>query len=132
MIEKINHVGIAVHNLDESIKTYENLGFSVVGRETVASQKVEVAMIEIGESHIELLQPTADDSPIAKFLEKKGSGIHHIAVSVDDIEKALKEYEEKGIRMIDTVPRNGAHGTKIAFVHPKSTNGVLLELCMEA
>ncbi len=132
MIEKINHVGIAVPNLDEAIETYNKLGFTILGREIVASQKVEVAMIQIGESHIELLQPTAEDSPIAKFLEKKGPGIHHLAVSVDDIDKALKEYEQKGIRMIDTVPRDGAHGTKIAFVHPKSTNGVLLELCMEA
>jgi len=132
MIEKINHVGIAVPNLDEAIETYNKLGFTILGREIVASQKVEVAMIQIGESHIELLQPTAEDSPIAKFLEKKGPGIHHLAVSVDDIDKALQEYEQKGIRMIDTVPRDGAHGTKIAFVHPKSTNGVLLELCMEA
>ena len=89
-------------------------------------------MIQIGQSHIELLQPTAEDSPIAKFIEKKGPGIHHLAVSVDDIEKVLHEYEQKGVRMIDTVPRDGAHGTKIAFIHPKSTNGVLLELCMEA
>jgi len=132
MIEKINHIGIAVPNLDEAIETYNKLGFTILGREIVASQKVEVAMIQIGESHIELLQPTAEDSPIAKFLEKKGPGIHHLAVSVDDIDKALQEYEQKGIRMIDTVPRDGAHGTKIAFVHPKSTNGVLLELCMEA
>jgi len=132
MIEKINHVGIAVPNLDEAIETYNKLGFTILGREIVASQKVEVAMIQIGESHIELLQPTAEDSPIAKFLEKKGPGIHHFAVSVDDINTALQEYEQKGIRMIDTVPRNGAHGTKIAFIHPKSTNGVLLELCMEA
>ena len=132
MIEKINHIGIAVPDLDAAIETYKNLGFSVVGRETVESQKVEVAMIQIGESHIELLQPTADDSPIAKFLEKNRPGIHHLAVSVDDIETALQEYEQKGVRMIDTIPRDGAHGTKIAFVHPKSTNGVLLELCMEA
>ena len=115
MIEKINHIGIAVPNLDEAIETYKNLGFSIQGREIVASQKVEVAMIQIGDSHIELLQPTVEDSPIAKFLEKKGPGIHHFAVSVDDIEKAIFEYEQKGVRMIDTVPRDGAHGTKIAF-----------------
>ncbi|HHE40783.1 MAG TPA: methylmalonyl-CoA epimerase [Candidatus Cloacimonetes bacterium] len=132
MIKKINHIGIAVPNLDEAIETYKNLGFSIQSREFVPSQKVEVAMIQIGQSHIELLQPTAEDSPIAKFIEKKGPGIHHLAVSVDDIEKVLHEYEQKGVRMIDTVPRDGAHGTKIAFIHPKSTNGVLLELCMEA
>ena len=103
-----------------------------MSREIVSSQKAEVAMIQIGENHIELLQPTAEDSPIAKFLEHNGPGIHHLAVRVDDIEKTLLEYEQKGIRMIDTVPRGGAHGTKIALVHPKSTNGVLLELCMEA
>ena len=103
-----------------------------MSREIVPSQKAEVAMIQIGENHIELLQPTAEESPIAKFLEHNGPGIDHLAVRVDDIEKTLLEYEQKGIRMIDTVPRGGAHGTKIALVHPKSTNGVLLELCMEA
>ena len=132
MIEKINHIGIAVPNLDAAIETYKDLGFLVVGREIVESQKVEVAMIQIGESHIELLQPISDESPIAKFLEKNRPGIHHLAVSVDDIEKALHEYEKQGVRMIDTTPRDGAHGSKIAFVHPKSTGGVLLELCMEA
>lgn len=132
MIKKINHIGIAVPDLDAAIDTYKNLGFTVVGREIVESQKVEVAMIKIGESHIELLQPISADSPIAKFLEKNRPGIHHLAVSVDDIEKALQEYEQKGVHTIDTTPRNGVHNTKIAFVHPKSTNGVLLELCMEA
>ncbi len=131
MIEKINHLGIAVTDLDKAIETYEKLGFRVDHREEVPSQKVEVAMITIGESHIELLQPTADDSPIAKFLEKKGPGIHHLAVEVDDIEQALKEYSNQDIVMIDKTPRDGAHNTRIAFVHPKSTNGVLLELCME-
>ncbi len=132
MITKINHIGIAARNLDEAIETYKNLGFSIINREIVSSQKVEVAMIQIGKNYIELLQPTAEDSPIAKFLEHNGPGIHHLAVRVDDIEKTLLEYEKKGILMIDTVPREGAHGTKIAFVHPKSTNGVLLELCMKA
>jgi len=131
MIEKINHIGIAVPDLDKAIETYEKLGFHVDHREEVASQKVEVAMITVGESRIELLQPTAEDSPIARFIEKKGPGIHHLAVGVDDIDKALKEYSKEDIVMIDKTPRDGAHGTRIAFVHPKSTGGVLLELCME-
>ncbi|OGU00539.1 MAG: methylmalonyl-CoA epimerase, partial [Geobacteraceae bacterium GWC2_48_7] len=95
----------------------------------VAEQKVRVAMLQVGESKIELLEPTSPDSPIAKFLEKNGPGIHHIAYEVDDIEAAIAKLTEDGMRMIDSVPRNGAHGTRIAFVHPKSSNGVLTELC---
>lgn len=131
MIEKIHHIGIGVLDLDNAIETYEKLGFHVDHREKVESQKVEVAMITVGESRIELLQPTAEDSPIAKFIEKKGPGIHHLAVGIDDIEQALQEYAKEDVIMIDTTPRDGAHGSKIAFVHPKSTGGVLLELCME-
>lgn len=130
MLTKINHIGIAVKSLDESLPFYrDQLGMSFQGFEEVAEQKVKVAMLRIGESMIELLEPTSEDSPVARFLEKSGPGIHHIAYEVSDIEAAIAELQAQGARMIDTVPRSGAHGTRIAFVHPKSSNGVLTELC---
>ena len=101
------------------------------GIEEVASQKVRVAFLPMGEVRIELLEPTSDDSPIAKFIAKRGEGIHHIAFGTDDVEEELKSVSEKEIRLIDKVPRSGAHGAKIAFLHPKSTLGVLMELCQE-
>ncbi len=127
MIKKIDHVGIAVKSLDEAIKTYKALGFEVAEIEEVAEQKVRVAMLPAGESRIELLEATSPDSAIAKFVEKRGEGIHHIAINVENIEEALKKAKEAGLKLIDEEPRIGAGGKKVAFVHPKSTHGVLLE-----
>ncbi|AAR36693.1 methylmalonyl-CoA epimerase [Geobacter sulfurreducens] len=130
MLSKINHIGIAVTSLDAAVPFYrDNLGMAFTGTEEVAEQKVRVAFFQIGETKIELLEPTAEDSPIAKFLEKNGNGIHHIAYEVDDIEAAIAKLVADGARMIDSSPRNGAHGARIAFVHPKSSGGVLTELC---
>ncbi|AAL82072.1 methylmalonyl-CoA epimerase [Pyrococcus furiosus DSM 3638] len=129
MFKKIDHVGIAVKNLEEAIKIWEGLGLKVEEIEEVPDQKVRVAVIKIGESRIELLEATSEDSPIAKFIEKRGEGIHHIALGVEGIEKKLEELKEKGYRLIDEKPRIGAGGAKIAFIHPKSVTGVLLELC---
>ena len=126
--QRIDHVGIAVKSIDEAAKLYQDLGLSVQGTEVVESQKVKVAFITIGESRIELLESTAPDGNIAKFIESKGEGIHHLAVKVDNIEKALEELAAKGYALIDKAPRIGAGGHKIAFVHPKATKGVLLEL----
>ena len=126
---KINHLGIATKGIDEALKFWEDaLGLENVHTEIVADQKVRVAMLPLGESRIELLEPTSDDSPISKFLEKRGGGIHHIAVEVDDIETSLKTLKEKGMRLIDESPRLGAEGCLVAFIHPSSSNGVLLEL----
>jgi methylmalonyl-CoA/ethylmalonyl-CoA epimerase len=130
MLTKINHIGIAVTSLEAALPFYrDNLSMPFAGIEEVAEQKVRVAMLEIGESKIELLEPTSPDSPIAKFIEKNGVGIHHIAYEVDDIEAAIAKVMGDGGRMVDEVPRNGAHGTRIAFIHPKSSLGVLTELC---
>ncbi|WP_297548000.1 methylmalonyl-CoA epimerase [Thermococcus sp.] len=129
MFKKIDHVGIAVKNLEEAIKVWEGLGLKVDEIEEVPDQKVRTAIIHIGESRIELLEPTTEDSPIAKFIAKRGEGIHHIALGVTNIEEHLRELKEKGYRLIDEEPRIGAGGAKIAFVHPKAVTGVLLELC---
>ncbi len=130
MVSKLDHIGIAVDNLEESIKFYEEtLGLKLQGIETVEEQKVKVAFLPVGDTEIELLEATSSDSPIAKFIEKKGQGVQHLAFRVENIEKALEEAKEKGIRLIDEKPRYGAGGAKIAFLHPKSTNGVLVELC---
>ncbi len=126
---KINHLGIATNGIDEALKFWENaLGLENVHTEVVEDQKVRVAMLPIGESRIELLEATSEDSPIAKFLEKRGGGIHHIAVEVEDIESALAKLKSEGMRLIDEKPRIGAEGCLVAFVHPASANGVLLEL----
>ncbi|MHB8058912.1 MAG: methylmalonyl-CoA epimerase [Desulfuromonadaceae bacterium] len=130
MLTKINHIGIAVNSLDDSVPFYrDNLGMALVGIEEVAEQKVRVAMLQVGESLIELLEPTAPDSPVALFIAKNGVGIHHIAYEVDDVEAAIARLLADGARMIDEKPRQGAHGTRIAFIHPKSSGGVLTELC---
>ena len=129
---KINHLGIATKGIDEALKFWENaLGLENVHTETVEDQKVRVAMLPLGESRIELLEPTSEDSPITKFLEKRGGGIHHIAVEVEDIESALAKLKAEGARLIDEKPRIGAEGCLVAFVHPSSANGVLLELVQE-
>ncbi len=130
MVKKVDHIGIAVSNLDEALKFYQEiLGMKLQGIEVVEEQKVKVAFLPIGDTEIELLESTDKEGPIARFIEKKGEGIQHIAYKVDDIEKALEEMRQKGIRLIDEKPRYGAGGAKIAFLHPKSTNGVLIELC---
>ncbi|HTK27802.1 MAG TPA: methylmalonyl-CoA epimerase [Pyrinomonadaceae bacterium] len=126
---KINHLGIATKGIDEALKFWgDALGLENVHTETVEDQKVRVAMLPLGESRIELLEPTSDDSPISKFLEKRGAGIHHIAVEVDDIEASLARLRSRGIRLIDENPRVGAENCLVAFVHPAAANGVLLEL----
>ena len=129
MFKKIDHLGIAVSNLDEALKTYELLGFTAVGVEEVPEQKVKVAFLPVGESNIELLMPTDEKSSIARFLLNRGEGIHHLALLVENLEEKLKELKEKGFTLIDENPRIGAHGKKIAFLHPKSTKSVLIELC---
>lgn len=132
MIEKVSHIGIAVKNLDEALETWTKLGLEVEGIETVESQKVRVAFLPVGkEVRIELLEPTSEDSPIAKFIEKKGAGIHHLALATDNVENELKVLEEKELRLIDKTPREGAHNASIAFLHPKALAGVLLEVCQE-
>lgn len=127
---KIDHLGIAVQSLDETVKFYHDiLGLPLKGIEEVASQKVRVAMLPIGESKIELLEPTDPESSIAKFMEKRGQGIHHVAVQVDDVQAEFERLKNLGVQFIGEEPTIGAGGSKIIFVHPKSTNGVLLELC---
>jgi len=132
MLQKINHIGIAVASLEAALPFYQdNLTMPFAGIEEVPEQKVRVAMLQIGASKIELLEPTSPESPIAKFIEKNGAGIHHIAYQVDDLSAAIAKLLADGVRMIDESPRNGAHGTQIAFIHPKSSAGVLTELCQE-
>lgn len=126
----IEHIGIAVNSLEESIPYYEKiLGLSCYAVEEVVDQKVKTAFFKVGDTKLELLEPTADDSPIAKFLEKKGPGIHHLAFAMPDVEKALQDAEENGVKLIDKAPRGGAEGLEIGFLHPKSTGGVLTEFC---
>ena len=130
MIQKVDHIGIAVRSLAETIPYYENaLGMKLLKTEEVESQKVRTAFFEAGETHVELLEPTADDSPIAKFLEKNGEGIHHVAFGVDDITGQLKQAADAGVKLIHEVPMIGAGGKQVAFLHPKFTHGVLTEFC---
>ncbi|MBC2592996.1 methylmalonyl-CoA epimerase [Ruficoccus amylovorans] len=131
MLQQIDHLGIAVNSLDEAIPYYENaLGLKCEHREEVASQKVRTAFFECGQVHIELLEPMSEDSPIAKFIAKNGEGIHHIAFRTDNIEGQLKQASDNGVRLINEVPVDGAGGKLVAFLHPKSTRGVLTEFCM--
>jgi methylmalonyl-CoA/ethylmalonyl-CoA epimerase len=130
MTKKINHIGVAVRSIDAATPFYRDvLGMVFEGTEVVAEQKVKVAFFSVGESRVELLEPTADDSPVAKFLEKNGEGTHHVAYEVDDLLATLARLKAAGVRLIDEVPRCGAHGTRIAFLHPKASGGVLTELC---
>lgn len=130
-ISHIEHLGIAVKSLDEAIPYYENiLGMKCHSIEEVADQKVKTAFFKVGQTKLELLEPTSEESPIAKFIEKRGEGIHHLAFAVEDgVANALAEMEGKGVRLIDKAPRKGAEGLNIAFIHPKSTHGVLTEFC---
>ena len=129
----MDHVGVAVKNLDEAISVYRDiLGFKLLGIHVLTERKVKMAFLSTGgETQIELLEPLGSESPVAKFLESRGEGIHHIAVKVDNIEKVLEELKKKGVILVDEKPRTGAEGKKVAFVHPKSTKGVLLELVMQ-
>ena len=132
MLNKIDHIGIAVHSLEEAIPFYEKvMGLTCERIEEVASQKVKTAFFSLGEVHLELLEPTTDDSPIAKFLESKGPGIHHLGLYTDNVEKQLEQAKTAGCRLINETPVDGAGGKLIAFLHPKSTFGVLTEFCSE-
>ena len=132
MPKRINHIGIAVRDIDEAARFYtEALGLQLGGIEEVPDQKVRVAFLPIGEVRIELVQPTSPDSPVAKFLEKNGPGFHHIAYEVDDVAAEVERLKAQGVRMVDQEPRKGAHNTRIAFVHPKASGGVLTELVQE-
>ncbi|HHV79995.1 MAG TPA: methylmalonyl-CoA epimerase [Firmicutes bacterium] len=129
MVELIDHIGIAVPSLEPMIQVFKTgLGIEHCEIEEVGSQKVRTAIFTIGDTRIELLEPTAKESPIAKFIEERGVGIHHIAFRVRDIEEAISRVKQSGMRMIDEKPREGVHGSKIAFIHPKSFGGVLVEL----
>ncbi|MBZ4643807.1 MAG: methylmalonyl-CoA epimerase [Deferribacteraceae bacterium] len=131
MLNKIDHIGIAVKSLDEAVSFYETMGIKPYHYEEVDSQKVKVAFIKVGESNIELLEPTSEESPIFKYIEKKGEGIHHICYDVEDVDKALETLKNDGFKLINEKPMKGAHHKIVAFVHPKSTNGVLTELSMD-
>ena len=129
-LTKIEHIGIAVKDLSEAIPFYENtLGLKCYAIEEVAEQKVRTAFFMLGETKIELLESTDPEGPVGKFIEKKGEGVHHLAFAADGLENALAELSEKGVQLIDKTPRRGAEGLNIAFLHPKSTFGVLTELC---
>ena len=126
----IEHIGIAVKNLEESVKYYESiLGLECYAVEEIPEQKVKTAFFKIGQTKLELLESTDPAGPVGKFIEKKGEGIHHLAFAVENIEECIKEIEEKGVRLIDKTPRKGAEGLDIAFLHPASTHGVLTEFC---
>ncbi len=132
MSRKISHIGIAVKSLEESSKLYKDLlGLDYEGQEIVEDQGVKVAFYLAGDVRIELLEPLSDESPVAKFIEKRGEGIHHIAFDSNDAEGEIETFQSNDIRMIDKTPRKGAHSSMIAFAHPKSTGGVLLELCQK-
>ena len=129
-ILKIDHLGIAVNSMDEGRTFWSDvLGLKFEGAETVAEQKVTTAFFPVGESEVELLESTSPDGPVAKFIEKKGTGFQHVAFRVENIDEALAELKAKGIQLIDQEPRKGAGGARIAFLHPKATGGVLVELC---
>lgn len=127
---RIDHIGVAVRSIEEKAKLYrDTIGLEYKGEETIEEQGVKVAFFRIGESNVELLEPLSGDTPVGKFIEKRGEGIHHIALAVQGIEGIIESYKRAGVRMIDEKPRAGAHGKKIAFLHPSATGGLLIELC---
>ena len=129
MLGRIDHIGVATEDLDGAIALYEGaLGMPVAHRETVESQGVEAVLLDVGEGHVELLRPLRPDTPVGKYLERKGPGLHHVAYAVDDIEGVLGSLKEAGVEMIDSEPRVGIRGSRVAFVHPRSTGGVLTEI----
>ena len=125
---KLDHVGVAVPSIEDALEIYEALGLAEQKREIVAGQQVTVAFLPVGESRIELLEPTSPDSPVAKFLQKRGAGIHHLCFAVDDIEAALADLAQRGFRLIHQTPVPGADGKRVAFLHPEAGGGVLIEL----
>ncbi|WP_264738492.1 methylmalonyl-CoA epimerase [Cytobacillus firmus] len=130
MIKKVDHIGIAVRSLDEALPFYtETLKLEFLGIEEVESQGVKVAFIKAGETKLELLEPTSEESPIAKFIEKRGEGLHHVALGVDSIQERINQMKEQGIKMLQDEPKIGAGGAQVAFMHPKSTGGILYEFC---
>jgi len=129
MFERIDHIGVAVEDLDAAIALYgERLDLELVHRETVESQGVEAVLLEIGEGHVELLRPLSEDTPVGKFIAKRGAGLHHVAYQTDDIDRTLGAVREAGLELIDQEPRIGIRGSRVAFLHPRSTGGVLTEL----
>jgi methylmalonyl-CoA epimerase len=133
MLDRIDHVGIAVTDLDSAIALYEKtLGMPLVHREKVEEQGVEAVLLDVGDGHIELLEPLAEDTPVGKFLAKKGPGLHHVAYAVSDVTAALAELAEQGVELIDTTPRRGIRDSRVAFLHPRSTGGVLTEIVQPA
>jgi methylmalonyl-CoA epimerase len=133
MFKRIDHIGVAVEDLDSAIKLYErSFEMELVHRETVESQGVEAVLLDVGEGHIELLAPLGPDTPVGKFLAKKGPGIHHVAYSVEDIDKALEQAKAIGLKLIDESPRTGIRGSRVAFVHPAATGSVLTEIVQPA
>jgi methylmalonyl-CoA epimerase len=127
-VVKMNHIGIAVKDAEQARAVYEAIGLKVDHVEEVVEQKARTHFITVGDTAIELLESMSPESAIGKFLETRGEGIHHIAIEVSDVEAAIKQCQDAGLRMIDTVPRSGAHGTKVAFIHPKATLGTMIEL----
>lgn len=126
---KLEHIGIAVRSIEEHLKVWRDIfGFGVDITTEVAGQKVRLSMLEVGGVKVELIEPSTPDSAIQKFIERRGEGLHHLCFEVDDLEKTIEDFKGRGLRMIDEVPRNGAHGSKIAFIHPSSTGGILIEL----
>jgi methylmalonyl-CoA/ethylmalonyl-CoA epimerase len=133
MLSLIDHVGVAVENIDSAIALYQDaLGMPLVHRETVSEQGVDAALLDVGDGHIELLAPLGPETPVGKFLARKGPGLHHVAYRVSDVEAALRQLAEAGLRLIDEQPRNGIRGSRVAFVHPASTGGVLTEIVQPA
>ncbi len=133
MFKKLDHIGIAVNSIEEALGVFRDaLGLEVEAVEEVPDQKVRIAFLPVGETHLELLEPTSEDSNVAKFIEKKGEGIHHLAFYVEDIDSTLELLKSKGVELIDQQPRAGAGGKRIAFLHPKGTYRVLIEICQKA
>src|SRR6058998_3120775 len=129
MFERIDHIGVAVEDLDAAIALYgERLDLELVHRETVESQGVEAVLLDVGENHVELLRPLSDDTPVGKFLARRGPGLHHVAYQVQDIEAALAALREQGVRLIDETPRTGIRSSRVAFLHPAASGGVLTEI----
>jgi methylmalonyl-CoA epimerase len=130
---RIDHIGVAVADLDAAIELHtERYGMPLVHRETIAAQGVEAALLDVGESHVELLSPLGDETPVGRFLAKNGPGLHHVAYAVEDVDAALRSLREQGLRAIDETPRAGIRGSRIAFLHPKTAGGVLTELVQPA
>jgi methylmalonyl-CoA epimerase len=129
VFDRIDHIGVAVADLEAAIALHElTFGMSVVHRETIGEQGVEAVLLDVGENHVELLRPLADDTPVGRFLEKRGPGLHHVAYQVTDVEATLAQLRDQGVRLIDETPRTGIRGSRVAFLHPSASGGVLTEL----